>query len=281
MKRTKFMRENRAVAGVIEALLMVALVAIILSMIQLYYIPQIMEQKEADHMDDVTNQFSFLKAVMDLQSMTGSMTGEDVPISSPITLGSDALPYFVTMPASGQLSVIGDDNDDYEINVGPDSIKVFPLTSIKYEAFNFYYIDQTYILEGGCIIVSQSDGEIVRVEPAIKVQNQTDDINIFYEVPIIVGVPGKNVTGGYKNCFIRTNYSSSDTNWIPISNISNIRIVTAYPSAWNDLMEELLEENVNITEQPTYVEITRKTKQINLYYKEVYIYAQISPGWIK
>ena len=34
MKRTKFMRENKAVAGVIEALLMVALVAIILSVIQ-------------------------------------------------------------------------------------------------------------------------------------------------------------------------------------------------------------------------------------------------------
>ena len=276
MKRTKFMRENKAVAGVIEALLMVALVAIVLSMIQLYYIPQIMEQKEADHMDDVTNQFSFLKAMIDFQSITE----EDVPISSQITLGSKALPYFVTMPASGQLNVIGMDNDEYKINVGP-GIKVFPLTSIKYEAFNFYYVDQIYILEGGCIIVSQSDGEIVRVEPAITVQNQTNDVNIYYEVPIIVGVPGKNATGGYKNCFIRTNYSSSDTNWIPISNISNIQIVTAYPSAWNDLMEELLEENVNITEQPTYVEITRKTKQINLYYKEIYIYAQISPGWIK
>ena len=81
MKRTKFMRENKAVAGVIEALLMVALVAIILSMIQLYYIPQIMEQKEADHMDDVTNQFSFLKAMIDFQSMVE----ENVPISSPIT----------------------------------------------------------------------------------------------------------------------------------------------------------------------------------------------------
>jgi len=276
MKRTKFMRENKAVAGVIEALLMVALVAIVLSVIQLYYVPQIMEQKEADHMDDVTNQFSFLKAMIDFQSMVK----EDVPISSPITLGGEALPYFVTMPASGQLNVIGMDNNEYEINVDFGA-KVFPLTSIKYEAFNFYYIDQIYILEGGCIIVSQSDGEIVRVEPAITVQNQTNDVNIYYEVPIIVGVPGKNVTGGYKNCFIRTNYSSSDTNWIPISNISNIQIVTAYPSAWNDLMEELLEENVNITEQPTYVEITRKTKQINLYYKETYIYAQISPGWIK
>jgi len=280
MKRTKFMRENKAVAGVIEALLMVALVAIVLSVIQLYYVPQIMSQREADHMDDVANQFSFLKAMVDFQSMTE----EDVPISSPITLGSGALPYFVTMPASGQLSVIGMDNDEYEINVD-FGVKVFPLTSIKYEAFNWYYLDgddPIYVLEGGCIIVNQFDGEIVRVEPTIIVQNQTNDLNIYYEIPIIVGVPGKNKTAtSSKNCFVRTNYSSSDSNWIPISNISNIQIVTAYPSAWNDLMEELLEENVNITEQSTYVEITRNIKQINLYYKETYIYAQISPGWIK
>jgi len=274
------MRENRAVAGVIEALLMVALVAIVLSMIQLYYIPQIMEQNEADHMDDVTNQFSFLKAMIDFQSLVK----EDVPISSPITLGSEALPYFLTMPASGQLNVIGMDNDEYEINVDFGT-KVFPLTSIKYEAFNFYYIDQIYILEGGCIIVSQSDGEIVRVEPAIKVLNLTSDVNIYYDIPIIIGIPGKNTTGGYKNCFVRTNYSYTNEgpggDYIPMINVSNIRIVTAYPSAWNDLMEELLEENVNIVEQPTYVEITKKTKQINLYYKETCIYAQISPGWIK
>jgi len=270
------MKENRAVAGVIEALLMVALVAIILSVIQLYYIPQIMEQKEADHMDEVINQFSFLKAMIDFQSMNK----EDVPISSPITLGSDALPYFVTMPASGQLDIIDRDNNEYEINIDFGA-KVFPLTSIKYEASNSYYIDQNYILEGGCIIVNQSDGEILRVEPTITVQNLTNDVDIYYEVPIIIGIPGKNTTSGYKNCFIRTNYSSSDNNWIPISNISNIQIVTAYPSAWNYLMKGLLEENVDITEQPTYVEIKNNIKQINLYYKETYIYAQISPGWIK
>lgn len=280
MKRTKFMRENKAVAGVIEALLLVALVAIILSVIQLYYVPQIMSQREADHLDDVSNQFSFLKAVIDLQSMTE----EDVPISSPITLGSERLPYFITQPSYGEVRVIGTDNDDYEINVDFGA-KVFPLTSIKYEAYNWYYLDgddPIYVLEGGCIIVHQSDGETVRVEPTITIQNQTTNLNIYYEVPIIVGVSGKNRTAtSSKNCFVRTNYSSSDNNWIPISDVSNIRIVTAYPSAWNGLMEDLLENNVNIAEQPTYVEITKNTKQINLYYKEIYIYAQVSPGWTK
>jgi len=277
------MRENRAVAGVIEALLMVALVAIILSVIQLYYIPQIMDQKEADHMDDVTNQFSFLKAVMDLQSMIGSMTGEGVPISSPITLGSDALPYFVTMPASGQLNVIGTDNDEYKINVDFGT-KVFPLTSIKYEAFNFYYIDQIYVLEGGAIILKQPDGETMMVEPGITIENKTTEMNIYYEIPIIVGIPGKNATSGFKNCFIRTNYSHSDDNWqTDLEDAQSINISTDYPTAWyNYLQNTSLGNNVNYELGSSYVEITDKLpKTINFHYKRVYIYAQISPGWIK
>ena len=63
MKNKNFIRGNHAVAGVIEALLLVALVAIILSTIQLVYIPQVMNEREADHMEDVSNQFSFLKSI--------------------------------------------------------------------------------------------------------------------------------------------------------------------------------------------------------------------------
>ena len=59
MKNKKIIKRNGAVAGVIEALLLVALVSIIISTIQLTYIPQTMEQKEAEHMDDVENQFSY------------------------------------------------------------------------------------------------------------------------------------------------------------------------------------------------------------------------------
>jgi len=92
MKKRNFTKEDKGVAGVIEALLIVALVAIVISTIQLVYIPQVMNQREADHMDVVSNQFSSMKAMIDLQSMTE----KDVPISSPITLGSRELPYFVT-----------------------------------------------------------------------------------------------------------------------------------------------------------------------------------------
>jgi hypothetical protein len=281
MKNKNFIRGNHAVAGVIEALLLVALVAIILSTIQLVYIPQVMSEREADHMDEVSNQFSFLKSIIDLQGMTK----EDVPIASPITLGSRELPYFVTVKAFGELRIIKD-VDLYNINVDYGAL-VIPLTSIKYTAYNSYYLDGAdliYVLEGGAIILKQPTGEAMRVEPAftVTVDDETDDVNIYYDIPIITGLPGKNLTSGYTNCYVRTNYSSSDASQLSFTGISSMNISTDYPNAWYSLLNNSLGDNVNIAKGSKYVEITKKEPgdQINLYYTRIYIYAQISPGWV-
>ena len=278
MRSNNYFRERHAVAGVIEALLLVALVAIILSTIQLIYIPQVMEQNESDHMNEVSNQFSFLKSMLDLQGMTQ----EDVPIISPITLGSNALPYFVTLGATGEVEIIEDEN--YEINIDFDAL-IIPLTSIKYTAFNAYYLDGAdliYALEGGAIILNQTIGEVVIVEPAIKVDNFTNTVNIYYDIPIITGITGKkNSPRGFDIVYVRTNYSSSDANYNSMSDVSSIKISTAYSDAWNKLLQDLLEENVNYIQGADFIEITKKVKQINFYYKRFYNYAQISPGWIR
>jgi hypothetical protein len=278
MKYRTLINRNHAVAGVIEALLLIALVAIILSTIQLIYIPQIMEQRESDHMDEVANQFSFLKSVMDLQSMIK----EDVPISSSLKLGSRELPYFVTARSGGYLQVYDLAYVD-EWNISVDyGAKLFPLTSIKYQAYNVYFVPQTYVLEGGAIILKQPNGETMMVEPSITIENKTTEMNIYYEIPIIVGIPGKNATSGFKNCFIRTNYSHSEDNWqTDLEDAQSINISTDYPTAWYNLLNVSLEDNVNYEQGLSYVKITKKTKTINFYYKRVYIYAQISPGWIK
>jgi hypothetical protein len=277
MKKRNFTRREEGVAGVIEALLIVALVAVVISTIQLVYIPQVMTQREADHMDEVANQFSSMKAMIDLQSVTK----KDVPISSPITLGSRELPYFVTARALGELRIVNDAN--YEINVDYGAL-VFPLTAVKYTAYNSYYLEGTmayYIFQGGAIIRKQFDGETVIVEPAITVENLSNIVNIHYNIPIIIGIEGKNTSPtDYKTCFIRTNYSH-ESNDESLPSVSSIVITTEYPAAWNESLYSFLGNNVNINKGSNYVEITKKVKQINLYYKEIYIYAQISPGWIE
>ena len=273
MKYKKFIREKHAVAGVIEALLLVALVAIVLSIIQLEYIPDVMEQREAEHMDEVSNQFSYLKSMIDIQSITES----DVPIFSIITLGSRPLPYFITVGASGQLSIINSGDSSIAIDHG----NVTTLTSVKYEAFNSYFVDQMYVLEGGGIIVMQPDGEsVMRVDPAVSMTTGGGEVNINFDFPVFIDIPGKNSTSGSGKCFIRTNYSSSETQ--PFTTVSSIKIYTDYPNAWNESLYNLLGGAVIISQESNYVEITRKNEDddINVEIKEIYIYAQISPGWI-
>ena len=288
MKNKKLIKRKDAVAGVIEALLLVALVAIIISTIQLVYIPQMMEQRESDHMDDTENQFSYLKSVIDLQSMVK----EDVPISSPIILGSRELPYFVTARAFGQLDIIDIDRTDSKIATDPwmgFPYANIPLTSIKYKAHNSYFVDQTYVLEGGCVIVKQPDGETVKIEPAITVENEAK-INIIYNMPLITGVPGKNSTSGYKNCFVRTNYSYNETCIKEFNSADDhhVWIYTDYLNAWNASLNKLLEEevengyvNVTITQDLggiDVVEIEPWGKTIHLEITVTYIGAQIGPG---
>ncbi|RLF41214.1 MAG: hypothetical protein DRN12_03660 [Thermoplasmata archaeon] len=269
-------RYTLGVAGVIEALLLVALVAVIISTIQLVYIPDIMEQKEADHMDDVENQFSDLKATIDLQIILQ----RDVPISSTITLGSKELPYFVTARTIGEIEIIGNTSSRIET----DFISNIPLTSIKYQAINAYYIDQAYILEGGGVILKQYNGETMKIDPVLSFQNMTNEIRINWVIPQFVTVVGKNYTEGYKTTYIRTNYTSETTYE---GQTSFIKIYTNYLNAWNSSLNRIFDEAVrngyiniykNPTSNPEYVYITPGSKNIYVTFTVARIGAQIGPG---
>jgi len=281
MKNKKSLRKNYAVAGVIEALLMVALVSIILSMIQLVYVPDMMEQREAEHMDQVSNQFSTLKSMIELQSITNS----SAPISTMITLGSRELPYFISARAYGDIST--QNSEEHYVSVDgatPGDQNCYELTSIKYTAFNAYFVEQTYILEGGGIIVKQPNGNpVMRVDPSIRVVNKSI-IEIYFNLPIIIGAPGKNITSGFGKCFIRTNWSEGEFDPIEGVGISTLNISTQYPNAWNESLYGLFGNNVDYDEGGSYVKISKKPtdpRPIYLYMKYYYIYTQIGHGWIK
>lgn len=283
MKNRKIIKQNHAVAGVIEALLLVGLVAVILSVIQLVYIPQVMEQREADHMDQVSNQFSYLKSMIDIQTATES----SAPMFSMINLGSRELPYFVTARSSGELNIIEDEDINLSWSSGSYSV---PLTSIKYDAYNSYYVDQTYVLEGGGIIVKQPTGNsVMRVDPPVSIKTKGSEIHLYFNLTRFVGKEHKNSTGGYGKCFIRTNYSYPKPfqgSPFPIQGETSIKIYTNYPHAWNESLNHSMGHLVNVTldksEIPTYVEIKQKSGgyPIELYVKEVYIEVQLGPGWI-
>jgi len=285
MKNRRGVRKNHAIAGVIEALLMVALVAIVISMIQLIYVPDIMEQREAEHMDQVSNQFSYLKSMIDIQMMTES----DVPISSMLTLNSDKLPYFITMPSSGIASIPDSDSAYITYDNDTNTLK-HNITSIKYKVRNIYFVGQTYVLEGGGIFLKQDNGETAGVYPSISaVENDIDPTKIdirFDPFPKFIGVEGKKNSADKGKCTIRTNYINSIPETSLLAAQDDFQIFSDYPISWKKSLENTTNGLVNIildsSNPPKYVEVEALGAQtLNLYITEYEINVQIGIGWIK
>ena len=69
MKKIINKTNDSAVVGIVTAMLIVGLIVTVIAIIQLVYVPIIMEQREAEHMDRVAEQFGFLTSVIDKQAV--------------------------------------------------------------------------------------------------------------------------------------------------------------------------------------------------------------------
>ncbi len=295
-------RENQAVAGSLEALLLVAMMVVVIGIIQTQYVPQIMRQREAEHMDQISNQFSYLKAMIDIQELTGTMETEvpfrDIPIISQITLGSRELPYLVSAPAFGEIHIENSGRIDSLPSI-PGEINGVYFSSIVYHAYNIEFPEQTYVLEGGGIILNQSEGETMRADPSISIKKEEGVIKIVFYLPNFVSVPGKTQSSGLEGCLIRTNYLKYDPcipNDIPIGGY--IVILSKYPNAWNESFQRRFRDVMyDIGDTPTpenktvdisivshsgiaAVMIKPLKHPIRLELKVVDIEVQIGKGWV-
>jgi len=256
-----------------------------------------MKQRDVDHMDEISNQFSHLKSMIDIQVATQSKA----PIFSIVTLGTRELPYFLTVPSYGKLSVITSDESYIEVtdvDFGPP--ERISLTSISYFADNSYFEKQYWVMEGGAIIVSQPGvGSAIRVNLSIKVEegeeSGKDKITINVTLPVFIDYPYKNSTGGYGKTTIRTNYSDREDSataypLLKFMNLDSIKIKTQFPEAWNHTFCDLLNKyydpvnpaEIDIILEDDYVLIEKLDSDLVFYLEitNVYIYVQIGPGWI-
>ena len=102
MKKCYLLNNEKAVVGVVTAVLIIGLIVAVVSLVQTVYVPKMMEQREAEHMEVVADQFSWLKSSIDgLISSNNS----GIPVVSSITLGSRELPYLLSVRAFGSLEI--------------------------------------------------------------------------------------------------------------------------------------------------------------------------------
>lgn len=293
-----FFKNSYGLSGVIEALLLVGLVAIILSTIQLVYVPEIMKQKENGHLDEVENQFSNLKSVIETQSLMGvAQSGESIsysPMSSPINLGTKKMPYFITSDTYGRLEITDkeDATSKIELEDNPtEYLNGIPLTSVIYEFLTMYIdYEPKYIFEGGGIIYNQSGsksqtGEVIKVNPSLKVENNSLTIKLYYHIPIFICPEGKSSIQSIDIAYLRSNYSSYVTH--SDTSVGYIRIYSDYLDAWNSCLiengEGILWEYydngyIDVEKKSSYVEISPGAKNIDVEFTIIEMGIQTGQG---
>jgi len=236
----KIIKFDNGVVGIVVAVLLIGLIVAVVSLIQAVYVPKWMEEREAEHMEQVVTQFAQLKLAIDTHVANEQPL---TPIASPITLGNKELPYLMSLRAYGSLEIL---SNSFNIKIDDGSFSS-PLDksfgTIKYTSMNGYFIDQSFIYENGAMITSQREGNMISMKPSISVDNTTQNVTITFKMVNITPVGGKTNGGGYGTTSILTEYYNTIpdlVNYIEISNVKNITINTSYPNAWSLFMNWIL-----------------------------------------
>jgi hypothetical protein len=300
MKRSKIFKKLKlrkincsdyGVVGIVVAVLLIGLLVSVVSLIQYSYVPKWMEEREAEHMDTVLNQFSQLKFAIDSQSASNQI---NTPIATSITLGGKELPYLMSMRSYGRLEIIS--NDCYITINSSNNNKTIPVGVIKYTSANAYYIPeekQAYVYEAGSIITSQTKGNSISIKPTFKpVKNETES-KIIFSVVNITGAGEKISYGGYDTVPIQTELNTPSL-FEPFNETKTISINTSYSVAWHVFLNSSLKAgkynyNIDYTIHPDSPDPTDDNVTIEFIADPlpdvdlnlIDILGQIGPGWVE
>ena len=274
---------NEAVAGVVVAILLLGLLFSMIALIQGVYVPQWTEKKEAEHMGEVAKQFTQLKFSIDTLSAQSQLY---ISISNPITLGSKEMPFLASSRAYGNINILP---EAFKLKLNnSDNEEEIHLGAIKYSSSNAYYIDKSYIYENGALILSQTKGNIMIVNPQFIV---VDDNELVFNLVKIKAIGEKTSVSGYGTCPIQTEFSKSYR--VSIDYVEKITIITEYKEAWKKFIQDTLPDtdddqlNYIITEttngagiEITFIEdSTAGTLYPRIYSNIVEIDVKISQTW--
>ena len=275
----KILNEKNGVAGVIVALLLVGFFISIIAFIQSVYVPQWMQEKEAEHMNEVATQFSQLKFAIDTLSASEQKYSS---ISTPITLGSKEIPFLFSSRSYGNLEILSNDYRIIFTDIDGNYVSV-PINSIRYSSENAYYINQNYVYENGAVILNQDSGDVITVQPNIYFENN----EISLELIRLYEYGGKTTASGFGIYPVQTRYSNSEM--IDVYSIEHITIYNSHLEAWASFFDKFLskEYGSDFDIQPTAdglgieISFTNIENLPNILLKITDIKLQIAPGWIE
>lgn len=286
MKKLFLFSYENAVVGVVTAVLIIGLIVAVVSLVQTVYVPKMMEQREAEHMDEVADQFAWLKSSIDNQV---AMQQKHVPVVSSITLGSKELPYLLSVRAFGSIQIVEDAVTICFYNYNDELISEFNLGTLRYDSINAYYLDQSFVYESGGVVVSQADGDMMYVRPSFFMVDADNVLNMSTTLVNISAVGEKYSATGFGVFPIQTEfYNNVSFNY---SDIYSMNVSTRFPNAWSVYAQSSLDPLKDFLRYS----IIENDKGFKIYFKDyrgypqavnfrvdyVDIFAQVGPGWIE
>ncbi|KYK23853.1 hypothetical protein AYK25_06355 [Thermoplasmatales archaeon SM1-50] len=286
---------DSAVVGIVTAILLIGLVVLVISIVQTVYVPEIMEQREAEHMDMVALQFAFLTSVIDNQAADEKI---GVPIATSVTLGNRELPYLVSSKAFGSLEIL---ERSCVITINNNSLSnpvtsTFPIGRITYSSSNAYYLDQSYTYETGAMIVSQDQGNLMMVPPNffIEYNETTNIVNITFDVVNISGIGQKVMASGYGTYPIQTEFHSVSMQR-NFTDVDKLTIASSYSNSWRVFLNRSLKAvGLNSAGYGTHFLLNDTGTAVTLdflsngilptvtiNFRIIEIRGQIGPGWVE
>jgi len=286
MRKRHQSKHDEAVVGIVEAVLIIGLLVIVFSILQTVYVPEWMENIEAEHLNEVGSEFIDLKHAADLQILTEN----DLAVTSPITLGSEKLPYLLSQRAYGSLEIV-DNNFNFSV-VNSTSTTQYTLGEIVYQSRNSYYIDQTYNFEAGAIIIGQNPGSLLIAPPDMSFNVTPTSIQAEFVLTNISSIGSKTSANGYSSTSLATKYQSQEDIHFTVDDVDSFTIETETPYAWRYYFNQTFTQNelsygssndyyFFIPNTQDYIQVLFSTTKTNTWEFSIKtLQAQIAPGWI-
>lgn len=287
----KIKNSDDAVVGIIVTVLLIGLMLTVGVMVKTVYVPQWIEEKEAAHMEEVSNQFTMLKYALDIQSIVNQSTA----ISATITLGNKEIPFFDLGRTFGTLSVIA---DSCTLTVKNNTVSsTYSTDAIKHSSRNLHFVDQSHVYEAGSLILSQYPSSVLYGKPSFFVTEFGKSLSFTFVN--ISGIAGRRSVSGYGNYPVYLTVISPSNQYTEINNVTDIIITTNYGDAWYIALNSSLMQSIsgfeykgngvsnvgyNITsasDRVTLEFIDSSGDYVNLFIREVNISAQIAFGLIE
>lgn len=258
------LRSESASSTVVGAVLLLAIIVSVFSVVRVGYIPEWKNDAEYSHMNDVWEDMADLKSKIDLMTIALASDPDskdtEITMNVPFHMGGGDVPLIGTIKSSGTLSV---NKDECKIKITPDfnvnAIKPITCGAVSYDSQNRYYVDQDFTYEGGALILSQEERSSMMLYPSIRFSGSS--VN-GYNVSIHLVEIDKNeyapadVISSNTGCSLRitgkefTSLYDSDKNISDNIDFFTFTVNTDHPEAWYLYLNETIAD-AGITDYTT------------------------------